>query len=284
MAEYSNRNFQLQSLFNVNNKVALVTGGGSGIGLMATQALAVNEEKLERVVELYNKWIPGEIIPISADVTDKASVQKLVEEFSSKESYLDILINNAGISTGRHDPEPQDSEKLRGSLFDTAEDVSDWDDIFRTNVSQLFFVTTAFLPLLQKATEREYSWSSTVINITSISGIVKVSQHHFAYNASKAAAIHLTNMLAHEIMTSQQRIRVNHIAPGVFPSEMTANESDGKQKSYIPKAKYEQTVPAARPGKEEYMASAILFATTNQYMNGQSIVVDGGYVLAAGSL
>jgi len=294
MAEESNRNFQLQNLFNVNQKVALVTGGGSGIGLMATQALAVNgdkvyitgrtEEKLERVAELYNKSISGEIIPISADITDKASIDKLVKEVSSSESYLDILINNAGIAAGSLNTEYEDPEKLRESLFESSGDVSEWDGIFRTNVAQLFFMTTAFLPLLQKGTEREHGWSSTVINITSISGIVKVSQHHFAYNASKAAAIHLTNMLAHEVMTSNQRIRVNHIAPGVFPSEMTTNESNEIQKSHISKEKYAQKVPAARPGRDEDMASAVLFASTNQYLNGQSVVVDGGYVLAAGSL
>jgi len=180
--------------------------------------------------------------------------------------------------------EYEDPEKLRESLFESSGDVSEWDGIFRTNVAQLFFMTTAFLPLLQKGTEREHGWSSTVINITSISGIVKVSQHHFAYNASKAAAIHLTNMLAHEVMTSDQRIRVNHIAPGVFPSEMTTNESNEIQKSHISKEKYAQKVPAARPGRDEDMASAVLFASTNQYLNGQSVVVDGGYVLAAGSL
>jgi len=294
MAEESNRNFQLRNLFNVNQKVALVTGGGSGIGLMATQALAVNgakvyitgrtEEKLERVAELYNENIPGEIIPISADITDKASIDKLLKEVSSRESYIDILINNAGIAVGSLSTEHEDPEKLRESLFEKSGDISEWDGIFRTNVAQIFFVTTAFLPLLQKGTERKRGWSSTVINITSISGIVKASQHHFAYNASKAAAIHLTNMLAHELMTSNQRIRVNHIAPGVFPSEMTANESNEIQKSHISKEKYAQKVPASRPGKDEDMASAVLFASTNQYMNGQSVVIDGGYVLAAGSL
>ena len=145
-------------------------------------------------------------------------------------------------------------------------------------------MTSAFLPLLQKATDAIPGWSSTVINITSISGIVKASQHHFAYNASKAAAIHLTKMLAHEIYTSGLKIRVNNIAPGVFPSEMTAEESDEKQKSKLPKEKYEQKVPAQRPGNDRDMGSAVLFAATNQYLNGQTVVVDGGYVLATGTI
>lgn len=275
--------------------MALITGGGSGIGLMAAQALAVNgakvyitgrtKEKLDRVAELYSANVPGEIIPITADITDKESIDNLVQTISERENYLSILINNAGISSQPQTTEHEDPGKLRQSLFEDASgDIEEWDSVFRTNTSQLFFMTTAFLPLLSKGSEQERGWSSTVINITSISGIVKVSQHHFAYNASKAAAIHLTKMLAHEVMTSNLRIRVNNIAPGVFPSEMTTNESDEKQKSAIPKEKYEQKVPAARPGKDEDMASTVLFAATNQYLNGQTVVVDGGYVLAAGTV
>ncbi|KAB8210207.1 hypothetical protein BDV34DRAFT_220801 [Aspergillus parasiticus] len=294
-AKASNENFKLENLFNVKGKVALITGGGSGIGLMATQALAVNGakvyitgrtgEKLDRVAELYNKNIQGEIIPITSDITDKSSVDKLVQEISSREKYLSILINNAGISSSTQTTEKEDPKELRKELFESsALDPNEWDDVYRTNVTQLFMTTTAFLPLLQKGSEQEKGWSSTVINISSISGIVKVSQHHFAYNASKAAAIHLTKMLAHEVASSGLRIRVNNIAPGVFPSEMTAGESDEKQKSELAKEKYEGKVPAARPGKDEDMANAVLFSTTNQYLNGQTIVVDGGYVLAAGTV
>ncbi|OQE25582.1 hypothetical protein PENSTE_c006G09243 [Penicillium steckii] len=290
-----NQKFQLANLFNVKNKVALITGAGSGIGLMAAQALAVNgakvyitgrtQEKLDKVAELYGQNISGQIIPITSDITNKQSIDKLVKEISSREKFLSILINNAGISTGHQNTEPEDPQELRKSLFeDESANIPAWDDTFRTNVTQLFFVTSAFLPLLQKGSEQERGWSSTVINITSISGIVKVSQHHFAYNASKAAAIHLTKMLAHEVMTSKLRIRVNNIAPGVFPSEMTAGESDEKQKSFIPKEKYEGKTAARRPGKDEDMASTVLFAVTNQYLNGQTVAVDGGYVLTAGSL
>lgn len=275
--------------------MALITGGGSGIGLMAVQALAVNgakvyivgrtEEKLERVAELYSTS-EGQIIPITADVTQKSDIDRLVSEFKSKEDHLSILINNAGISgSARHDTEREHPEALKETFFDNdAATLEDWESVFRTNVAQIFFVTSAFLPLLQKATEKIPGYSSTVINISSISGIIKASQHHFAYNASKAAAIHLSKMLAHEIYTSNLKIRINNIAPGVFPSEMTARESDEKQKSSLPKEKYEDKVPAQRPGNDRDMGNAVLFAATNQYLNGQTIVVDGGYVLATGSL
>jgi NAD(P)-dependent dehydrogenase (short-subunit alcohol dehydrogenase family) len=121
-----------------------------------------------------------------------------------------------------------------------------------------------------------------VINISSISGMVKSAQHHFAYNASKGATIHLNRMLASEIAGQGLKVRVNSIAPGVFPSEMTADESGADQKSHIPKEKYAEKVPASRPGKDEDMAQAVLFFAANQYLNGQTLAVDGGYTLAAG--
>ncbi|KAK4937656.1 hypothetical protein LTR28_009780 [Elasticomyces elasticus] len=125
----NNPDLQLSEVFNVKGKVALVTGGGSGIGLMVpipatsshhnltdpilqcTQALAVNgakvyivgrtEEKLQRVKKVHGKDIAGEIIPLVGDVADKKSVDKLVSEIESKEGKLDILVNsnNSSYST-----------------------------------------------------------------------------------------------------------------------------------------------------------------------------------------
>jgi len=115
-----------------------------------------------------------------------------------------------------------------------------------------------------------------------MSGIVKTSQHHPQYNSSKAATIHLTRMLANEIQENGLKIRVNSVAPGVFPSEMTAGDSGETQKSHIPKDKYEDKTAAQRPGNDRDMASAILFVATNQYLNGQTVVVDGGYGLVSG--
>ena len=143
-------------------------------------------------------------------------------------------------------------------------------------------MTTAFLPLLEAATEHQPGFSGTVINITSISGSVLKSQGHFNYNASKGAANHLTKMLASEIANNGIKVRVNAIAPGVFPSEMTAGEESGdNQKSELPKEKYAH-LPARRPGNDRDMANAILFAATNQYLNGQIVPVDGGYLLKYG--
>lgn len=258
------------------------------------------EEKLETVAKTYGQGISGQIIPMTADITDKSHIASLYQQISEKEQHLDILINNAGISTATFKTEASSADEMKKNLFDQEEATfKDWDDVYRTNVTQCYFMTTAFLPLLQKATEHQHGYSGTVINISSISGQVKTTQHHPQYNASKAATIHLTRMLANEIATNELKIRVNSIAPGklfachysspsllteagVFPSEMTAGSSGANQKSEIPKDKYADKVPAGRPGNDRDMASAILFVATNQYLNGQTVTVDGGYTLAAG--
>ncbi|RFU79884.1 hypothetical protein TARUN_2319 [Trichoderma arundinaceum] len=283
-----------QSLFDLSGKVALVTGGGSGIGLMAAQALAANgakvyicgrtKEKLDKAASTHGENASGEIIPIQADVTSKEGIKALVEELKSREKCICILVNNAGISGETHTTaEAHSAEELKKSLFDSETSTfDDWLETYRTNVAGMFFTATALLPLLQNSTETHPGWSSTVINITSISGLVKTSQHHFSYNSSKAAAEHLTRMMASDFAAAGLKIRVNSIAPGVFPSEMTAGESNEEQKSHLDKSKYEGKTPAARPGKDEDMAQAILFLAGNQFVNGQRVVVDGGHTIADG--
>lgn len=224
-----NEPFTRDKLFDLKGHVALVTGGGSGIGLMATQALVANgakvyitgrtKEKLDRVAELYSQG-KDSIVPITCDVTEKAQIANLVKEISSREECLCILINNAGISGATMQTEAGSAEEMKRNLFDNEKStVEDWTDVYRTNVAQVFFATAAFLPLLEKSSKRFPGWSGTVINISSISGLVKTAQHHFAYNASKGAAIHLTRMLASEVAANRLKIRINSIAPGVFPSE-----------------------------------------------------------------
>ncbi|CAJ2503627.1 Uu.00g110210.m01.CDS01 [Anthostomella pinea] len=279
-------------LFDLKGRVALVTGGGSGIGLMATQALVSNgakvyitgrtKEKLEKVAKQYSEGKES-IIPIECDVSDKSQIANLVKEIESREKCLCILVNNAGISGNTLQTEAESASEMKKNLFDNDKSTfEDWTDVYRTNVAQIYFMTTAFLPLLQQSSERHPGWSGTVINISSISGLVKTAQHHFQYNASKAAAIHLTRMLSSEIAGNKLKVRVNSIAPGVFPSEMTTDGSGEDQKSSIPKDQFEGKVPAGRPGKDEDMAQSILFFAANQYLNGQTVAVDGGYTIMAG--
>ncbi|KAL1606805.1 hypothetical protein SLS60_004212 [Paraconiothyrium brasiliense] len=287
----NNADLQLGEVFNVKDKVALVTGGGSGIGLMITQALAVNgakvyivgrtEEKLEKVAEVHGKDIAGQIIPLQGDVASKEGVQKIVKDIESREKCLCILVNNAGIAPGKTETHHESPEEMRENLLGPTS-VEEWTSVYATNVVGPFLMTTAFLPLLQKASEHQYGYSGTVINITSISGLVKISQGHFSYNASKGAQIHLNRMLSAEIAKMGFKIRVNSIAPGVFPSEMTTGESrDDNQKSEMPK-EHKEGLPSRRPGNDRDMAAAVLFCASCQYLNGQTIPVDGGYLIQAG--
>lgn len=272
----------------------LIDCKGTGIGLMCVQALAANgakvyivgrtEEKLDTVVKTYGQDISGQIIPITADITSKEDVARLAKDIESKEKCLCILINNAGVAKSSQAPKGSTGQDFKDNLFEPeSANYDDWAITYKTNVTQLYMMTTAFLPLLEKATEHNPGYSGTVINITSISGSVAKSQGHFSYNASKGAANQLTKLLAAEVSNHGIKVRVNAIAPGVFPSEMTAGSSGDDQKSEIPKEKYEH-LPARRPGRDQDMANAILFAVTNQYLNGQVIPVDGGYLMKFGQL
>lgn len=196
---------------------------------MAVQALAVNgakvyicgrsEDKLETVAKTYSENISGQIIPITCDISKKDQIANLYDQISSKEKHLDILINNAGITTGTFQWEASSAEEMKKNLFEPENATfEDWNKVYTTNVGQCWFMSTAFLPLLQKATDEQHGWSGTIINITSISGQVKTTQHHPQYNASKAAAIHVTRMLANEIQANGLKIRVNSIAPGTWRS------------------------------------------------------------------
>lgn len=150
---------------------------------MCTQALAVNgakvyivgrsEDKLETVAQQHGKGISGQIIPLTADITSKQEILKLAQEIESREKCLCILINNAGIqATGKITPGGENAEEFRDNLFHSGgQEFDNWTSEYKTNVAQCYFMTGAFLPLLQRATEHQKGYSGTVINITSISGM-----------------------------------------------------------------------------------------------------------------
>ena len=137
-------------------------------------------------------------------------------------------------------PEHRDPETLGRALFDNAS-FDDWASLFAANTFSVYFVTTAFLGLLAKGSEDIPGYTSSVINLGSISGVTKLAQTkesvailllrdkadngaptiQFAYNASKSTVTHLTKMLATELALKNIPIRVCSVAPGVFPSEMT---------------------------------------------------------------
>lgn len=278
---------KVQDLFSVRGHVCVVTGGGTGIGLMATQALAANgakvyitgrrKEVLENAAKHHTPEDGGQIIPVGpCDVTSKEDLDELVKQISSKEKFINLLITNAGISGPKGIPESASAPELQESLWN-AETFSDWNEVMNTNVSSVYFTTVAFLPLLQSALENGHSpRSPSVIVISSMSGLMRNSQGHFAYNAAKGATVHLSKLMSSEFEKAE--IRVNSIAPGYFPSEMTMKDSREDNKTEMPHEKIQEKghVPAQRPGSDEEMAQTVIYLAKNMYVNGQIIAVDGG--------
>ncbi|KIK58325.1 hypothetical protein GYMLUDRAFT_1006858 [Collybiopsis luxurians FD-317 M1] len=294
-SQSTNAKFTAQNLFDMSDWTCVVTGGGTGIGLMITQAFANNGAKvyitgrrkdvLDNAVNTWGSSLAhpkGKLIAIQSDITDKASISNLVEELKRRgEKNVDVLVNNAGVSMGSSEVEKGDesAEQLGGELF--GEDFAKWEEVYRTNVIGHFFTAAAFIPLLAATANIHPGRTGVVINNTSISGITRTTQHHFKYNVSKGAAIHLNTLLAQELRRDGVNVRVNSVAPGIFPSEMTAKESDETNKSSIQAGDFgkEKGIPAGRPGADEDMAQTVLMLACNQYAYGQTIAIDGGYLL-----
>ncbi|KAF8916977.1 hypothetical protein CPB85DRAFT_1287008 [Mucidula mucida] len=217
------------------------------------------------------------------DVTSKESILEAKKVLQEKEGKLHILVNNAGqvgpCSLWFNDlsnPQHKDAETVGQALFE--EPAQGWSDIYAINVHSIYFVTTAFLGLLEAGTKSRPGYLSTVINTTSISGLMKLAQEHFAYNSAKAAASALTKMLSTELALKKIPVRVNAVAPGVYESEMTQGvispeEVDKTGKGVLP-------VPARRPGTGQEMAATVVYLASQSgcYMNGQELVIDGGYM------
>lgn len=237
MASQSSHHEQLKAskLFDVSHVIAIVTGGGSGIGLMITQALVLNgakvyitgrrEEALKKVVDQYNTG-PGKIIALPGDVNDKTDIERLASEMSKKEPEgITLLVNNAGIARDDNTKfssagEPDMNDPVAISKHFMKSDPQSWADTFQTNSTGPFFTSMAFLPQLAKGGNKTPGYSSSVINVSSISGQMRgTSAGQPAYAASKAAATHISRMLATTFKDT--KVRVNTIAPGVFPSEVS---------------------------------------------------------------
>ncbi|KAF2722458.1 NAD(P)-binding protein [Polychaeton citri CBS 116435] len=291
--------FHAHKLFDCSKFVAVVTGGATGIGLMITQALAANGAKVyivgRRVEALENAaktHCPkqsgqghGEIIPLGpCDVTSKDDLERIVTELGEKEKYINLLVCNAGVAGPKAEPEHEDARDLKQKLWEN-ESVEEWNGTYNTNVTSVYFTTVAFLPLLQAGITPKgplNRFASSVIVTSSMSGMMRHAQGHFSYNAAKAATVHLTKLMSAEFQRTW--IRVNSIAPGYFPSEMTAKSSDEKNKSGVPDetAQEKGHVPAMRLGRDEEMGMTALFLAKNEYINGEIIAVDGGVLNVVG--
>jgi NAD(P)-dependent dehydrogenase (short-subunit alcohol dehydrogenase family) len=153
-----------------------------------------------------------------------------------------------------------------------------WSETMQTNVTGQYFMAMAMLPLLAKGRDVTPGYTSQVVNVSSISGQMKGSSNgQFAYACSKAAATHLSRVLATTFKDC--KVRVNTIAPGIFPSEMTTGKSNEKNKSEL---STQIGNPAGRGGHDSDMAATILMLAGNGglFYNEQTMFPDGGSTLA----
>lgn len=257
--------FDLDNLFSVEGKVALVTGGGSGIGTMATEALvragckvyiaSRRLESCEAVAEECNAMGPGSVTALQADLSTEKGTRALAQDLASREDHLDILVNNSGMTWGApFDEFPR----------------SKWDEVMALNVSAVADLTKNLMPLLRKGGTAEDP--SRVVNLGSVVGTRPVSNQAYSYGASKAAIHHLTRMLANEF--GSMHVTVNAIAPGPFPSRMMAHviRDDSRKKAM------EARVPLHRVGEPEDIAGVLLMlcSRAGSYITGGIIPLDGG--------
>ena len=255
----------MKDLFNIEGKVALVTGGSRGIGAMIAEGFVKNGVKTyitSRKSEQCNLKATelskfGECISIPVDLTNMNELDKLVNQISEKEKQLNILINNAGAAWGA----PFDEFPENG-----------WDKVMDTNVKSVFFLIQKLAPLLEQSGSN--SDPSRVINVGSIDGIGIPRAETYSYPASKAAVHQLTRVLANRL--AHRNININAIAPGPFQSNMMAHtlEEYGEQ--------IKASVPRGRIGVPEDMAGTAIFlcSKASSYITGSVIPVDGGSLIA----
>lgn len=253
-------------LFTLAGKTALVTGGGSGIGAMIAAGLVRRGVKTYvtgrdgAAVAAFAEELTsqgGQCIGLAAELSDAVGPERLAAEFSEREPALHVLVNNAGANAA-------------GGLADTT--VADWDLVMNVNVRAAFFLTRELLPQLRSAAHEDDP--ARVINVGSIGGLHIPNWEAHPYNTSKAAIHHLTRSLCKTL--GKDRITVNAIAPGPFPSRLTDTDSDAVKKSV---ANY---VPLGRPGRAEDVEGAVVFLASRAgaYVNGATVPLDGGYIAA----
>jgi NAD(P)-dependent dehydrogenase (short-subunit alcohol dehydrogenase family) len=280
---------EIPNLYNLKGWTAVVTGGGTGLGLMTCHALAANGVKVyatgRRLEKLKSAEFEhpsgGSVIALQMDVTDKDSIKAGVEHITSKEKCINLLVNNAGVTSVNYgDP---------GMPVGTVQEVSDamfasqgfdeWLDIYKVNVASYYFTSVAFLPLLIAARDScGYDEAGSILNISSISGITKNSQNgQFSYNASKAGTVSLTEQLAFDFKRPDILVRVNQLAPGYFPSEMTPVDQDkGKDAEFFRKR---WGTPFGRAGTAKDYAQALLSFAVNGFVTGSTLIIDGGFLI-----
>jgi NAD(P)-dependent dehydrogenase (short-subunit alcohol dehydrogenase family) len=250
----------LEELFSIRGKVALVTGGTSGIGSMIAEAYVragakvyVSSRKADKVAATEAELSKlGECVGIPADLSTEAECRRLADEIAGRESRLHVLVNNAGATWGA----PMDE-------YDDAA----WDRVLDLNVKGVFHLTRFLRPQLEAASNTEDP--ARVINVGSIDGIQVPMLETYAYSSAKAAVHQLTRHLAKRLAPT---ITVNAIAPGPFQSKMMRATLDSFGEQIAASA------PMKRIGKPEDMAGIAIYLASPAatFVTGTIIPVDGG--------
>ena len=254
----------LTSLFSLEGRVALVTGGSRGIGRMFVEGLLaagcarvyISARKVEQMQAAIDELGADRVIGIPADLSQMDGMQHLADELAKRESKLDILINNAGAAWGQ--PYLEFSE-------------AGWHRTMDLNVKTPFFLTQKLHGLLVAAASPERP--AKVIHVSSIDGQRINPWETYAYQASKAGLIQLTRRMAARLI--EDNIVVTSIAPGAFPSEMNKAAKNAPEASAA-------GIPSKRIGTAEDMAAAAIYLASRagDYVVGETLTVDGGVVNA----
>ncbi|WP_439141574.1 SDR family NAD(P)-dependent oxidoreductase [Planktotalea sp.] len=262
----------IQTLFGLDGKVALVTGGATGIGRMAAEGLvragatvllaSRKGEACEAVAaELNAMGASGKAIGFAGDVGTEEGVDALVAAVKERTETLDILMNNAGITWGA--PMGQFPHKA-------------WSKVMDVNVAGLFDLTQKLLPMLKASGSVDDP--ARVVNVGSVMGEREMGDGAYSYSASKAAVIHLSKILAKEL--AGEAITVNALAPGPFVSRMTAFATHDEDM----RSKVGDDVPMKRVGRDEDIAGCMLFlcGRGGAYITGAVVPVSGGINVMSG--
>ena len=247
-------------MFDLNNKVAIITGASQGIGrtiaLVFAKSSAIviciarSESKIKELcLEITDQG--GQASPIACDVGDGDAFANAIKSVTNEYGKLDILINNAGIT--------------RDALLMRMNDTQ-WDEVLNTNLKGAFYgMKSAIRPMMKNKYGR-------IINITSIVGLTG-NPGQANYAASKAGLIGMTQSIAKEVGT--RGITVNCIAPGWIDTEMTVDLPEDSKKDLLDR------IPIGKIGKPEDIAHAAVFLASDEasYITGQTITVDGGRVI-----